>query len=55
MENGYAIIDKKGGWLVNIVVWNGDTTQWNPPEGTYAVLLSEIDINSLPKNPELDV
>ena len=47
----YAIIDDGGGWLVNLVVWDGNTQTWQPPAGTYAVLASTIDINSLPPNP----
>jgi len=48
----WAIIDQVGGWLVTVVRWTGDTSVWNPPTGTYAVLLSEINLDDLPKNPE---
>lgn len=51
MINNYAIIDNTGGWLIGVVVWNGDTSTWQPPAGTYAVLASTIDINNLPPNP----
>lgn len=48
--NGYAIIDETGGWLVNAVVWDGDTSKWKPPIGTIAKQIEEIDVNSLPPN-----
>lgn len=48
--NGYAIIDETGGWLVNTVVWDGDTSKWQPPIGTIAKPIEEIDVNSLPTN-----
>jgi hypothetical protein len=47
----YAILDKKGGWLVNLVVWNGNLEDWQPPAGTEAKLASEIDLHSLPERP----
>jgi len=50
--NGYAIIDKENGWLVNLVVWNGDLETWKPPEGTHAVPTDEVDFNNLPLRPE---
>ena len=52
MSEVYAIIDDVGGWLVNIVVWDGDTTTWQPPVGTHAVLASQVDFSSLLKYPE---
>lgn len=47
----YAIIDNEGGWLVNLVKWDGNLETWQPPSGTIAILASTIDINSLPVNP----
>jgi hypothetical protein len=47
----YAILDKNGGWLVNLVVWNGNLEDWQPPAGTEAKLASEIDLHSLPERP----
>jgi hypothetical protein len=47
----YAILDKQGGWLVNLVVWNGNLEDWQPPAGTEAKLASEIDLHSLPERP----
>lgn len=52
MENTYAIINEAGGWLENLVVWNGDLSNWQPPEGTKAILISEIDLSALPQKPE---
>jgi len=49
--NKYAILDEQGGWLVNTVVWDGDTEKWNPPFGTIAKLGDEVDFASLPVNP----
>jgi hypothetical protein len=51
MDNHYAILDEAGGWLVNLVVWDGNISTWQPPEGTIAKLASEVDFNNLPKNP----
>lgn len=48
----YALIDIEGGWLVNLVRWDGDTQKWQPPEGTRAVLASEVDFQALPERPE---
>lgn len=30
--------------IVNIVIWNGDLSKWQPPENCKAVLESEIDL-----------
>jgi len=50
--NGYAILDKEGGWLVNLVVWNGNLEDWQPPAGTIAKLATEIDFTTLPERPK---
>jgi hypothetical protein len=47
----YAILDETGGWLVNLVKWTGDLSEWQPPEGTIAVPADEVDFSSLPDNP----
>lgn len=52
MIQKYAILDEKGGWLLNLILWDGDETKWKPAEGTIAVLASEVDFNSLPEKPE---
>ena len=49
----YAIIDKEGGWLVNLVVWNGNLEDWQPPQGTLAKLESEVDFSTLPLHPDI--
>jgi hypothetical protein len=51
--NTYAILHKDGGWLINLVRWDGDLTKWQPPENTIAVPADEIDFESLPENPNL--
>lgn len=50
--NGYAIIDEQGGWLVNTVVWDGNLETWQPPAGTYAVSVEEVDFSELPNRPD---
>lgn len=51
MAQTYAILDAVGGWLVNLVLWDGNLETWQPPEGTIAKLASEVDFNNLPPNP----
>jgi len=50
--NGYALLDEEGGWLVNIIVWNGNLQDWQPPAGTIAKRIEEVDISQLPERPE---
>lgn len=38
----YAIIENNV--VVNVVVWNGDKTQWSPPKGTIAVCIEATSI-----------
>ncbi len=35
----YAIIE--GGIVVNIVVWDGNTSEWQPPEGSTAIEVTD--------------
>ena len=49
--NKYAIIDEANGHLVNVVLWDGDTSKWQPPTGTRAELLANVDLASLPPAP----
>ena len=51
--NTYAIIDDQGGWLVNLILWDGNPETWQPPAGTRAVLASEVDFAVLPTAPDL--
>jgi hypothetical protein len=51
MTEKYAILDQANGHLVNVVLWDGDLSKWQPPTGTSAVRLAEIDITSLPPAP----
>jgi len=48
----YAIINEKGGWLENLVVWDGRLETWQPPEGTIAKRIEEVDVTSLPERPQ---
>ena len=47
MSEKYAIIDQENGFLVNVVLWDGDLSKWEPPNGTTAIRLTDIDISSL--------
>lgn len=47
MNNGYAIIDEKNCLLVNLVVWDGNLETWQPPEGTIAKPIEEVDLSTL--------
>lgn len=52
MIERYVILNADGGWLENIILWDGNLETWQPPEGTIAKLASEVDLNSLPEKPE---
>ena len=41
-DAGYAIIENQT--ITNIVVWDGDTNEWSPPDGSIAVLLDTPSI-----------
>jgi hypothetical protein len=41
MEDKYAILNSDNE-VINVVVWNGDTTIWQPPQGTIAMPLSQV-------------
>ncbi len=47
----WALINEQGGWLENIVVWDGNASKWQPPEGTRAVKIEEINLSELPQKP----
>jgi hypothetical protein len=51
MTEQYAILDQPAGHLVNVVLWDGDTGKWQPPAGTSAVRLADIDLATLPPAP----
>jgi hypothetical protein len=51
MTEKYALLDTQGGWLVNTVLWDGDPAKWQPPTGTTAVRLADIDLATLPPAP----
>lgn len=41
MNRSYALME--GGAVTNLVLWDGNTATWSPPEGTQAVLIEEGD------------
>lgn len=51
MAEKYAILDATHGHLVNVVLWDGDADKWQPPVGTNAVKLADVDLSSLPPAP----
>jgi hypothetical protein len=53
MLERYAIINKAGGWLENLIVLDtADAVGWVPEEGTIIKLASEVDFSTLPEKPE---
>ena len=52
--NKYAIINEAAGHLVNVVLWDGNLAKWQPPAGTRAELLANVDLASLPAAPTPD-
>lgn len=44
MNQPYAII--KDNIIQTICVWNGDTSIWNPPEGTITVAVGDMSVSS---------
>lgn len=51
MTEKYALLDSSAGHLVNTILWDGDTTKWQPPAGVTAVKLGELDVSFLPPAP----
>jgi len=47
----YAILDAKDGWLENLVVWDGNLETWQPPVGTIAKPIEEVDVTTFPERP----
>jgi hypothetical protein len=52
MIEKYVILNANGGWIENIILWDGNTETWQPPEGTVAKLASKVDFENLPQKPE---
>jgi len=48
----YAIINDAGGWLVSTCLWDGNVETWQPPAGTSARLLADVDLEALPQKPQ---
>jgi hypothetical protein len=53
MLERYAIINKEGGWLENLIVLDTvDAVGWVPQEGAIIKLADEVDFSTLPEKPE---
>lgn len=39
MDKSYAVVE--GGIVTNVIVWDGDETNWTPPEGATMVLVED--------------
>lgn len=48
----YIILDEQGGWMLNIILWDGNLATWQPPAGTRVVLAAQVDFSTLPERPE---
>jgi hypothetical protein len=51
MVERYVILNAEGGWLENLVVWDGNIETWKPPAGTIAKPIKEVDVTALPERP----
>ena len=49
MIERYVILNAEGGWLENVILWDGNLETWHPPQGCIAKLESEIDYTTLPE------
>ena len=52
MNKRYVILNKNGGWLENIILWDGNIETWQPPKEVIVKQENEIDLTTIPKNPE---
>ena len=52
MIERYVILNDGGGWLENVILWDGNLETWQPPQGTIVKLESEIDYATLSPKPE---
>lgn len=50
-DNAYAIIHKEGNYLINLIVWDGQT-EWNIPEECYIIPMKDVDFSSLQEIPQ---
>lgn len=55
MIERYVVLNADGGWLENVILWNGNTETWQPPPGTLVKLESEIDYQTLPQKPSDEI
>jgi hypothetical protein len=52
MVERYVILNREGGWLENVVLWDGNLQTWKPSDTMIVKLESEIDYEKLPQKPE---
>lgn len=45
--NTYALIEEKTGYLINIMVWDGNLENWQPPVGMIAKPIEEVDMETI--------
>ena len=53
MIKRYVILNKNGGWLENTILWDGNSSTWNPTQDVIVKLESEVNFSTLPINPEI--
>jgi hypothetical protein len=48
MEDKYVVLDSNNK-AINLIVWNGDTTVWQPPTGTTVIRLEDANSSMFEK------
>lgn len=38
MSDRYALVNQETNTVENVILWDGDTRNWTPPEGVIAIL-----------------
>lgn len=41
-----------GNYIENIVVWDGNETEWTPPNESYAVKIEDVNYSTINENPK---
>lgn len=52
MEKNYCLISKETNICENVVIWDGDTSKWNPPEIYFCIPQDEIPVKIWVYNEE---